>query len=404
MSETIDICCDELFKQKRKVSGMNKVEFKSLMELATKDMLFLFNGNYYNQVEGVAMGSPLGPKLANIFLCYHEKKWLRDCPEEFKPIKYRRYVDDTFLLFADESHIEKFQHYLNEQHININFTVEREQNNTLPFLDIEVIRSDTEFSTGIYRKPTFSGVYSNYGSFMPTEYKYGMITTLLYRSFEIVSDYVKLDNEIVNLKNILKRNRYPDGFINKVIFMFSHKKFTPKKPVIHTVPKKRVRIILPYLGQTSRTIRTKLRNLFRMIPSCRLEIIYQTTYRMGNLFRFKDCLSKSIMTNFVYHYKCGSCAASYVGRCYRHKHVRFCEHAGISPKTGVPYTLTLENASSIKTHMITKKHPVNIDVDFNILSRGGTREVLDIKESIMIRKLKPTLNDRAASTQLFLFN
>ena len=403
LRETIDICCDELFDKKRKVSGMNKIEFRNLMELATKEMLFLYNGNYYKQIEGVAMGSPLGPKLANIFLCYHEKKWLRDCPEEFKPITYRRYVDDTFLLFSDESHIEKFQNYLNEQHININFTVEKEENNTLPFLDIEVIRSDTGFSSGVYRKPTFSGVYSNYRSFIPTEYKYGMITTLLHRSFEIVSDYVKLDNEIKNLKKILKSNHYPEGFINKVIFMFLHKKYTPKT-VRHTVPKKRVRIILPYLGNTSCVIRTKLRKLFRTIPSCRLEIIFQTTYRMGNLFRFKDCLPKLIMSEFVYHYKCGSCAASYVGRCYRHKHVRFCEHSGISPKTGVPYTPTLENASSIKTHIITNNHPINIGRDFTILSRGGTREVLDIKESIMIRKLRPTLNDRAASTPLFLYN
>ena len=46
------------------------------------------------------MGTPLGPTLANVFLCYHEKGWPQNCPSEFKPVIYRRYVDDTFLLFA----------------------------------------------------------------------------------------------------------------------------------------------------------------------------------------------------------------------------------------------------------------------------------------------------------------
>ena len=62
------------------------------------------------------MGSPLGPALANGFLCYHEKIWLQNFPFEFKPVIYRRDVDDTFLLFRSEHHIEKFQNYLNRQH------------------------------------------------------------------------------------------------------------------------------------------------------------------------------------------------------------------------------------------------------------------------------------------------
>ena len=120
------------------------------MELATKDMMFLFNGNYYRQIEGVAMGSPLGPILANIFLCHHEKKWLRNCPAEFKPINYTRYVDDTFVLFWDDSHVEKFQQYLNEQHLNIKFICEKEQNDCLPFLNVLVERTDDGFVTGTY--------------------------------------------------------------------------------------------------------------------------------------------------------------------------------------------------------------------------------------------------------------
>ena len=171
--------------------------------------------------------------------------------------------------------------------------------------------------------------------------------------------------------------------------MFLNRKFTPKTAVT-TVPKRKVRIVLPFIGQTSIDIKKKLRELFRMVPSFQVEVIFQTTYRMGNMFRFKDRLPESIMTDFVYFFKCSCCAATYVGRCFRHKHVRFCEHSGLSPRTGEAYKRTLVNASSIKEHMLTENHPVSPTNDFKILSWGGCHDILDIKESIMIGRLNPT--------------
>ena len=204
------------------------------------------------------------------------------------------------------------------------------------------------------------------------------------------------------MKEILKKNHYPDGFIDKVIFKFLNHKFTPKTPVA-TVPKRKVRVVLPFLGQTSLKIKKKLRELFRMVPSYQVEVIFTTSYRLGNMFRFKDLLPESIMTDFVYFFKCSCCAATYVGRCIRHKHVRFCEHAGLSPRTGEAYRPTLVNASSIKEHMLTENHPVNTTNDFKILSQGRSRDILDIKESIMIGRLNPTLNEREKSAPLFLY-
>ena len=84
------------------------------------------------------MGSPLGPHLANIFMSHMEKKWLQNCPIDFKPVLYRRYVDDTFLLFNSRDHVQLFLTYLNSQHPNINFTFDNEQDGILPFLDVKV--------------------------------------------------------------------------------------------------------------------------------------------------------------------------------------------------------------------------------------------------------------------------
>ena len=80
------------------------------------------------------MGNPLGPTLANIFLCHHEVNWLNECPQRFKPLFYKGYIDDTFLLFSDPSHVQEFLNYLNSKHINIKFTSEIENNKKLSFL------------------------------------------------------------------------------------------------------------------------------------------------------------------------------------------------------------------------------------------------------------------------------
>ena len=96
--------------------------------------------------------------FANLFMCHFENIWLENCPAHFKPIVYRRFVDDTFLLFRTKDHVEKFKNYLNKQHKNIKFTSEIEENGSLSFLDITTSRENNKFVTPVYRKPTFSGV------------------------------------------------------------------------------------------------------------------------------------------------------------------------------------------------------------------------------------------------------
>ena len=100
------------------------------------------------------MGSPLEPTLANIFMCHFEKIWLENCPAHFKPIVYRRFIDDTFLLFQTKDHVEKFKNSLNKQHKNIKFTSEIQENGSLSFLDITLTRENNKFATSVYRKPS----------------------------------------------------------------------------------------------------------------------------------------------------------------------------------------------------------------------------------------------------------
>ena len=97
MDETIEICVKKIFGRIKTFKGMSKIEFKTLLEYATKNALILFNGKYYEQVDGVAMGSPT---LANVFLCHWEELWVKKFPDKFKSVYYKRYMDDTFFLFS----------------------------------------------------------------------------------------------------------------------------------------------------------------------------------------------------------------------------------------------------------------------------------------------------------------
>ena len=155
LDETISIGVEELFRNSNEVQKLSKKEVYDLLNLATKESLFNFNGDYYYQTDGVAMGSPLGPTLANLFMSYYEQIWLDECPLEFKPKYYRRYVDDVFILVEKIEHVGKFKEYLNSKHQNINFTSEIECDGKMPFLDNLIDRKGGKFITRVYRKLHF---------------------------------------------------------------------------------------------------------------------------------------------------------------------------------------------------------------------------------------------------------
>ncbi len=172
LTETVDICVDNLFSGNSPPDDIPKQDFRALLQSAVSETLFIFDGEYYEQIDGVAMGSPLGPSLANAFLCHFETVWLDSCPIEFKPVLYKRYVDDCFLLFRQKSHVPLFLEFLNRQHPNIEFTSELELEGVLSFLDISISRVGGHFQTSLYRKPTFSGVYSHFDSSSPLCFKF----------------------------------------------------------------------------------------------------------------------------------------------------------------------------------------------------------------------------------------
>ena len=109
-------------------------------------------------------------------------------------------------MFLWQSHLKDFVNYMNTKHPNIKFTSEFEENDSFSFLDVKITRRKNQLVTSVFRKATFSGVFTNFKSFMPVTNKFGLVYTLLPHLFSICSSYEKLNEEIVLLKNIFKKN------------------------------------------------------------------------------------------------------------------------------------------------------------------------------------------------------
>ena len=144
--------------------------------------------------------------------------------------------------------------------------------------------------TSVYRKPTFSGVFTNFESFIPDIYKFGLIE----RSFRLSSNCQKFHWEIETLKSVLKHNSYPHNLVNLCIKKFLNKLFI-LRDLNFTVPKRELICvcILPYLGEASLDLRTKLRQTIeRNLPFHKLKIIFRSQCRLTLFFISKIPLRK----------------------------------------------------------------------------------------------------------------
>ena len=164
------------------------IPVNSLMELVTfclKTAYFQLENQTYQQVDGVAMGSALSPIVSNIYMEHFEELALNTA--QLKPDLWLRYVDDTFILWSHNENVEALLTHMNSIRPSIQFTMEKESNGQLPFLDVLVERQDDGFSTSVYRKATNTGRYLNFYSNHPFSVKIGLINSLTHRAATICS-------------------------------------------------------------------------------------------------------------------------------------------------------------------------------------------------------------------------
>ena len=257
LDETIDIVADTLYDVLDKPVSVKTKSFSKLCKKFPSNMCYFFNNVLYNQINGAGMGNPLGPTLANAFLCHLEIKWLDNCLSDFKPIFYRRYVNDTFILFRDPSHIAKFLDYLNSQHNCIKFTFDIEDNKQLNFLDVKITKTKNSFQTSLFRKSTVSSLGLQFDSSVPHHFRTNIISYLIDRAFKICSIELVFTLELKFLKQIFLCNNFPINFIDKC-FKKTIKFNNNGKTSYATVPKKPINIKLPLLGPQTYITKRKL--------------------------------------------------------------------------------------------------------------------------------------------------
>jgi hypothetical protein len=266
LEETIDIVCKH-----SSLTDIPSDQLKGLLEFCTKDIQFLFNGSLYRQKDGVGMGSPLGPILADIFMSTLEQKIMPQLgPANF----YRRYVDDTFVVCESETQAKELLGALNGLHKRITFTMEPEQNDSLHFLDVLLKRNcDGSILRSIFHKQE-SLQYMHFRSFVPIRYKQNLVRTLFFRAYQICSDET-VQTEIQTLTEALEKCGYPPKFIRK------YSELRPRKASETTVEKKRIYIALPFKGDNVTELMTRrLRSCIHRVYNAASLVLLSTTTRL----------------------------------------------------------------------------------------------------------------------------
>ena len=151
-------------------------------------------------------------------MCKLEEQAITNFPGH-RPVVYKRYVDDTFLVFENQADMEVFFQWINQQHSQIKFTCEKEENGTLNFLDVLTQRTTHgSLCTSIYRKPTFLGLWDSVGqrwdSFVPKTFKKGLVNGLLCRAWRLCFNYTLFHSEVLCRRETLKSNGYPVTFLD----------------------------------------------------------------------------------------------------------------------------------------------------------------------------------------------
>ena len=212
LKKTIKICLDRLYRgDPNHKPAIPEKALDKMLKLCVCDNTFVFNGKIYKQTDGVAMGSSLGPLLANIYMAHLEEEFLLKNALDYSPTFYRRYVDDTFCLFKEKDHIKRFMNFMNGIDAAIQFDMELEHQDKLSFLDTIIKGNVNNLYPDVSNKVklTDKGLFYNYSSFIPDANKHDLIYCLVYRMFHIASSYSIFHTNLEVLKKKFLKNGFP---------------------------------------------------------------------------------------------------------------------------------------------------------------------------------------------------
>ncbi|KAI8507908.1 hypothetical protein Bbelb_141480 [Branchiostoma belcheri] len=347
-----------------------------LLELCLGCTYFTYKGQFYQQMHGCAMGSPVSPIVVNLYMEKFENKALstfNDTP----PANWFRYVDDTWCRLKKRVAADFFDH-INQIDDNIKFTQEPSHDNMLPFLDTKtIVEEDGNLRFEVYRKPTHTDQYLAFDSHHPLEHKLAVIKTLFHRADNIItSDQAKTD-EHRHLRGALAKCGYQNWTFNKALKPSDQSKKTQKcKPLTN---KNKANITIPYVQGVSE----KLRRIFQNF-NIATNFKPHSTLRQ-RLVHPKDRPHKGTKANVIYRLKCEepNCNNTYIGETSRPLKVRYKEHC--RPSANGYSSAIFHHLQHNQGHSFKLESTDILDRETRWWERG-------VKEAIYERMYNPTLN------------
>ena len=210
VTEAISVCADLMYNGKNPLPPVDKDTFITLATLASCDVVLATHDGLYRQVDGLAMGSPPAPHLANGWMSQYDNTL------QGTSSLYTRYMDDILT----ENHKDLTSSRLsdaNSLHSNLRFTLERETNGGLSFLDMRVINNNGALESTWYTKPTDTGLIMNYHALAPKKYKHSVVSGFVHRIYRACSSWHNFHDSLEKAKTILLNNQYPPSFFEPII-------------------------------------------------------------------------------------------------------------------------------------------------------------------------------------------
>ncbi|MGL5072033.1 MAG: hypothetical protein ACRC61_12320, partial [Aeromonas salmonicida] len=291
----------------------------NLVNHCLKSTYFVYNKEFYEQVEGCPMGSPISPVVANIYMTFFETIAIETTV--YKPKIWWRYVDDVFAIWPHGTEkLNNFLDHLNNRNNSIKFTMEVEVNNRLPFLDVLLHKKeDGTLGHSVFRKETHTNLYLNAKSNHPKSQKLSVLNTLVSRATRI-SDQENLRDEQNKLRKILESNGYKETEIKRAFNRKdrrSNKNNTTdenkEKEFKHTA-------VLPYVPKvTDRVART--------LSKHNIKPILLPTKKIGTMVGSVKDPTHPLHNPGVYAIPC-QCGSVYIGQTGRTITDRIRDHIG----------------------------------------------------------------------------
>ena len=331
------------------------------------------------------MGSPLGPLMANVFLCHLEEKLTY---EGVMPTLYKRYVDDTLAIMPSTDAASDFLSTLNSLHPSLSFTMEFPVDNKIPFIGMEIIKNGTKIETQVYRKPTNTGLLLHFQSYTDKRYKDCLLKTMIYRAYALSSTNEAFNQECTRLRSIFTRLDYPITMINTTINKFI-RNISSGENDARVEDNSILRITLPFKNLTSaNSVRRQMRDL-----SYKIGTTLQPVFVSKKLEQ--DRMPKEIKPPIVnqqcavYSFSCDLCDADYVGYTARHLHQRIVE----------------DKNSAIGKHFLEAHGNTSLrkESQFRILRKCQRKFDCLVYEMLFIKERNPSLNTQTDSIRAKLF-